>query len=41
MDNDLSELELVQMGTHDLLKRQLVGNQLVSPNPAQNNDILM
>jgi hypothetical protein len=31
MDDDLSEPELVQMDISDLLMKQLVGNQLVSP----------
>ncbi len=38
-DSDLFELELVQLGDNDLLMRQLVENQLVTPNCARSNDI--
>ncbi len=38
-NSDLSKLELVQIGDTNLLTRQLVKNQLVSPNFVQNNDI--
>jgi hypothetical protein len=41
MGSDLSKPKLVQMGDNDLLKRQLVKNQLVSPNFARNNNILI
>jgi hypothetical protein len=39
IDNNLSNLELVEMNINDLLKRQLVGNLLVSPNSVQSNDV--
>ncbi len=39
MDNDLFELELIQTDIIDLLMKQLVGNQLVSPHSTQSNDI--
>jgi hypothetical protein len=37
--SDLFERELVQMRDSDLLKRQLVKNQLINPNSMQSNDI--
>jgi hypothetical protein len=39
MNSDLSESKLIQIGDNDLLTKQPVKNQLVSPNFAQNNDI--
>jgi hypothetical protein len=39
MGYDLSKLAMVQMGDNDLLMRQLVKNQHVSPNYAQSNNI--
>jgi hypothetical protein len=38
-NNSLFNLELVEMGTNDLLKEQSVMNLLVSPNFAQSNDV--
>jgi hypothetical protein len=39
IDNNLSNLELVETSIIDLLKRKLVGNLLVSPNSVQSNDV--
>ncbi len=36
LDNDLFELKLVQLGDNDLLTRQLVENQVFTPNCARN-----
>jgi len=38
-NSDLFEPKLVQIGDSDLLTRQLVKNQFVSPNFMRNNDI--
>jgi len=38
-NSDLFEPKLIQIGDNDLLIRQLVKNQFVSPNFMRNNDI--
>jgi len=38
-NNSLFNLELVEMGTNDLLKEQSFMNLLVSPNFTQSNDV--
>jgi hypothetical protein len=39
MGSDLFEPKLVQMSDNNVLTEQLVKNQLVSPDSAQNNDM--